>query len=351
VYIVASSSSPVITPVKADSGRRGLRSVFRYDDGIIPNLLALAYILGGYAGGWVFLFSRSPWIWMAGVLLVAHSMIISAYFFHELVHHTIFRSSRVNRRMMVIISWINGSCLANLPRTEKKHLAHHFQKADVVSFDFRQWLTQHPAARRLVISLEWLYIPAVELLMRGAMISQPWSEHSPHRYRVLGVLAIRTVGWLAVLAWYWPAALGYILAGYLFITVLRFVDAFQHTYEPIVAHPNGPAPTIPPRDPAYEEENTYSNLLSHRFPVLNLLTLNFVYHNVHHALPGLPWHRLRHYHETQYLAQHGKTRILPLSAQLRWYHRYRVQRVLASDYGDLTQGFIGAVAVSFLTVM
>ena len=42
----------------------------------------------------------------------------------------------------------------------------------------------------------------------------------------------------------------------------------------------------PARDRDYEEHNTYSNLLSQRFPVFNLLVLNFCYHNVHHHKPS-----------------------------------------------------------------
>ena len=45
-------------------------------------------------------------------------------------------------------------------------------------------------------------------------------------------------------------------------------------------------------DRQYEEDNTYSNLLSTRYPWLNLLVLNFCYHNVHHNKPSEPWYRL-----------------------------------------------------------
>ena len=39
------------------------------------------------------------------------------------------------------------------------------------------------------------------------------------------------------------------------------------------------------RDREYEQMNTYSNVTSLRHPWLNLLLLNFPYHNAHHEPP------------------------------------------------------------------
>ncbi len=345
-------ANPGSVPANSGNSRHGVfHQTFRYADGMVPNLVALMYIFIGYIGGWFLLFSPHFLLFGLGVVILAHSMVLSAYFFHELVHHTIFRASSTNKRMMVLLSWINGACLSHLPRSEKKHLAHHFQKADVISFDFRTWLDKHPSIRRAVILMEWAYIPAVEILMRGSMIAQPFSRSLSHRFRVLGVLIIRMGLWVGVLWWHFEAAIGYVLSSLLFITVLRFIDAFQHTYEPIVASPNEPAPEIPPRDRRYEEDNTYTNLLSYSWPALNLLTLNFVYHNVHHALPAMPWHRLRQYHETHYVQEANPSQILSFHQQLTWYHRYRVARAVSTDYGNVQNGFVGAVGVSFLTVV
>ncbi len=327
------------------------RKVFRFSDGVVPNTAVLIYIFAGYFSGWLLLFSRHMGFLILGIFLLAHSMIISAYFFHELVHHTIFRSQSTNVRMMAVMSWINGSCLSYLPRVEKKHLAHHFQKADIISFDFRAWLQKHLRLAKMVMLLEWAYFPAVEMLMRGVMIIQPFAQRLPHRHRVLTTLMIRGGLWLGILWWYWPAAVGYVLATLLFITVLRFVDAFQHTYEPIVAAPNAPPPDVPSRSKTYEQENTYTNLLSQKWPVLNLLVLNFVYHNVHHAMPSMPWHQLRQYHDHHYIKEAKPSQILPFCQQLIWYHRYRIARAVSSKYGNLESGLVGAVGVSFLTVL
>jgi hypothetical protein len=91
-----------------------------------------------------------------------------------------------------------------------------------------------------------------------------------------------------------PVALAlYVVAYLLFVLAARFADAFHHTFELMVvdnyAHAYGPPAGF---DRAYEDANTFSNLLSRRWPLLNLLVLNFSYHNAHHVKPGIPWHRL-----------------------------------------------------------
>jgi fatty acid desaturase len=56
----------------------------------------------------------------------------------------------------------------------------------------------------------------------------------------------------------------------------------------------------PRRDLRYEYENTYSNLIAERWGWMNLLVLNFPYHNAHHVRPGAPWYRLPRLHRSLY---------------------------------------------------
>ncbi len=44
------------------------------------------------------------------------------------------------------------------------------------------------------------------------------------------------------------------------ITVLRFMDAFQHTYEVFEV-----GSALPDRNRAYEQENTFTTLISRRY--------------------------------------------------------------------------------------
>jgi fatty acid desaturase len=151
------------------------------------------------------------------------------------------------------------------------------------------------------------------------------------------------------------AVLLYALAYLLFLTVLRFMDAFQHTYEVFASHSLEAAIADPKRDLRYEYENTYSNLVAERWWPMNVLVLNFPYHNAHHVRPGVPWHRLRKLHRSLYGEKDGQ--VIPCRALLASYHRHRVSRVLSDSYGTVGQSgnradaFLGAVGVSFLTAV
>jgi fatty acid desaturase len=116
-----------------------------------------------------------------------------------------------------------------------------------------------------------------------------------------------------------------------------------------------PAPADPRRERHYEHANTYSNVLSVRFPWLNLLVLNFPYHNAHHVRPAVPWYELPALHRSLY--GDADRQVIPSRTLLAGYHRHRVARVFADSYGAVaadgarTRIFIGAVGVSFLTAV
>jgi fatty acid desaturase len=115
---------------------------------------------------------------------------------------------------------------------------------------------------------------------------------------------------------------------------------------------------VPPelvRDRAYEHANTYSNVLSLSHPVLDLLTLNFAFHNAHHARPAVPWYDLPALHAKLY--DEDRTQVLPAMALFGTWHKNRLKRVTNPDYGfvapqgDRAAKFVGAVGVSFLTAV
>jgi fatty acid desaturase len=134
---------------------------------------------------------------------------------------------------------------------------------------------------------------------------------------------------------------------------MRFMDTHQHTYEIFETLEGARGPEAKRFDAAFEQRNTYSNLVSRRHPWLNLLVLNFGYHNAHHARPTAPWYRLPALHRELYGDDIGP--VLPFGNLLRAYHRYRVPRMLNADPSDLDvrrdggAGFIGVDGVSFLT--
>jgi fatty acid desaturase len=330
---------------------------FRYPDAVVPNVLAIAYTVLGWPLG-VWLLTRPEATLNAlGVLLTAHALVYSGYLLHDCAHHAIFTTAAANDRLGVLMSCVNGACVAHYQRLKKKHLRHHADRLDVVTFDYRAALERAPAwGRRTVLALEWAYVPAVELLMRWMVIVAPFRFGTRRdQVRVVSLLLLR-VALFGALALYSPkAVLLYALAYLIFLQVLRFMDAFQHTYEVFVSTALTPAPVDPRRDRRYEYEHTYSNLVAERWWWLNLLVLNFTYHNVHHLRPGEPWYRLPRLHRKVYGERDAQ--VISCGELIATYHRNRVRRVLARDYGSVARegqrasGFLGAVGVSFLTAM
>jgi fatty acid desaturase len=322
-----------------------------------PNTLVILYTFLGWGLG-VWLLTSGHWMLnVAGVLLTAHALIFSGYLIHECVHHSIFEGLRPNDRLGLLLSWLNGACLADYQRLKKKHLRHHTDRLDVVTFDYRAALGATPRwIRHSVLALEWAYVPVIEILMRGMIIAYPFRYgNAAARIRLLLLLAVRVAFFTALATISVKAVLLYALSYLLFLHVLRFLDAFQHTYEVFPSHSLAPAPADPRRTRRYEYENTYSNLLSERWSWLNLLVLNFPYHNAHHERAGESWYRLPALHQSLY----GKKdqQVVTCRALARSYHRHRVSRVLAEDYGSVAadgeraSGFLGAVGVSFLTAV
>jgi len=168
-------------------------AVMRYKDGLLPNLLALAYIVTSYGFGWLLLFSQHYAFNAIGLLLVAHGMVIAAYLLHECAHNTLFKSPRHNAWLGEALAWINGACYGSFDNIRDKHFRHHVDKADVVAFDYRSRLARHPLALKIIQALEWAYIPAVEILMHALVLVLPFTlpGRRQRRARILLVLAIR----------------------------------------------------------------------------------------------------------------------------------------------------------------
>lgn len=333
---------------------------FKFPDGRLPNLLAFAWVIGGWLAGFWLITRSNPTANVVGVLLLAHAMIIAAYLVHECAHNTLFDSNAANAACGKALLWLCGGCYATYEDIRHKHFRHHVDRADVVSFDYRPRLARHPRAVKVLETLEWFYIPAFEFLSHLMILVLPFTYEPRYarRQHVLIVLAIR-LPLFALLVWYAPRVLLlYPLSYALMLHVLRFMDAFQHTYE-VDDRLDAPRPASPPHDAAYEHRNTFTNLHATRWPWLNLFTLNFGYHNVHHDKPNQPWHRLPALQQAHYGSGDDPTgQSLPFANQLYAYHRFRASRLLHADPADagiekipLAQrgrSFVGVDGVSFL---
>jgi fatty acid desaturase len=325
--------------------------------GAWPHAVMIGYTLGGWGLG-VWLLTRPEILLnVVGVLLTAHTLICSGYMIHECAHQTVFARIVSNDRLGILMSWLNGACLADYQRLKMKHLRHHTDRLDVVTFDYRAVLKRAPVwVRRSVLGLEWAYIPFVELLMRAMIVVAPFRHGTVRaRVRTVSLLMVRVVFWCALALVSVKALLLYAIAYLIFVHVLRFMDAFQHTYEVFPSQSLTAAPPDPRRTRRYEYENTYSNLVAIRWPWLNLLVLNFPYHNAHHTKTGVSWYELPALHRELYGTHDPQ--VIPCRDLIVNYHRHRVARVLAEDYGsvgggeDRANGFLGAVGVSFLTAV
>jgi fatty acid desaturase len=336
-------------------------TAFKTTESVLPNSLAFSFTILGYALGVFMLFSDYWLINVAGVLLTAQALIISAYLLHEFSHWSIFKTPESNRRWGILMSWINGSCYSTFEEIRSKHMHHHVDRADVLSFNVQHLMRDMPSfARNLIKILEWAYIPALEILMHFLVIILPFVLPEWHykRPRLLTILLIRLplfalMAWLSLKAW-----LLYLLAYCIMLTALRFADAFQHTYDVFLdselAKAGGKINDGKLRDRAYEQANTYSNLTSISQPWLNLIFLNFPYHNAHHEKPVAPWFQLPQLHQ-QLFGDSTLLPVIPMSKLLKAYHQHRVKRLQSDDYGvlsnDSADAFIGAAGVSFLTAL
>ncbi len=330
--------------------------LFRDREAAAANLSVLLWTSTGWLASFALMAADSVALNVLGTLLCVHTMILGAYLVHEAAHQTLFALPRANAAAGETMSFIAGSSYASFERIRHMHIRHHVERADLTCFDFLGLLRRRPAVLRALQMLEWAYVPASELLMHGQVMFRPVFVPSqrPHLRRSAAMLALRGALLVALAWWSLKAFALYCLATLLVLHVLNFFDAFHHTYAQFFVAPDQPLPPVE-HERAYEQANTYSNLISVRHPWLNLLTLNFGYHNAHHHRASLPWYRLPTLHRSLYGG--GTPAVMPLRELVRTWHANRVRRVFADDYGKFGEGpgradgFVGAHGVSFLTLV
>ncbi|MGB5512182.1 MAG: fatty acid desaturase [Woeseiaceae bacterium] len=322
--------------------------------------VATVYAVVGYGFGFVGLLQEAVWVNAVATVLLAHAMTIAAYLIHECGHNLVFVNSRHNAMLGRAMSWLCGAAYGTYDDIRYKHFRHHVDNDDVVWFDYDEFFEKHPFITAVTRWLEWLYIPAHDLIMHVIMVFTSFviPQRRKQRTRNVTVIIIRGSLFLMLALIAPKAAVLYIVAYLLMMHVLRFMDSVQHDYpyhttlfEPSAAPHKG--------DKEWEQEHTFSNPVSLRFPWLNWLTLNFGYHNAHHANMNLPFFRLPQLHFE--LTGNDPQRVVPFRAQLKLYHRNRVARIYNPQPDDYPQGHeylrtaqtgvgpIGGNAASFLT--
>ncbi len=235
--------------------------------GSFPDFLALVATGAAWLGSFPLMAQPSLVLELLGFWLCAHAMVLAAYLVHEAAHQTLFASPRANHWTGEVMNFVAGTAYAAFERIRHMHIRHHVERVDLTCFDPKELIRGHPALRRLLEALEWAYIPSVEVLMRLQLICRPVFVASQRRHlpRAAGMLLLR-VGLLSLLGLYSPkAVLLYGLAVLLQMRALNFFDAFHHTFEQYRVLPEDPIP-LNGRSRAYEQANTYSNLISTRSP-------------------------------------------------------------------------------------
>jgi len=331
-------------------------SLFRDREAALANTAVLLWVSLGWLLSFILMGAGSIALNVVGVLLCAHAMILAAYLVHEAAHQTLFAARSANFAVGETMSFITGSCYASFERIRHMHIRHHMERADLTCFDFKGLMQRNPRLKRLLEITEWCYVPATEVLMHLQVIWRPFFVPSQRRHlpRVVLVLLVRGGLLVGLGVWSMKALLLYCVAYGLLLHVLNFFDAFHHTFEQFFVEADQPVP-LQARDRNYEQVHTYSNVISRRYGWLNLLNLNFGYHNAHHQRASVPWYRLPAYHRSLYGVE--VPAVMPLTELLRSWHRHRVRRVASDDYGvpgsgpGRADGFVGAHGVSFLTVV
>ena len=334
-------------------------SVLKEPEGFWFHGGAVTYATAGYLFGLVGLLHYSWVINGLSTLLLGHAMIIAAYVIHECAHNTIFAKNKHNGALGDFLTWICGVPYCTYEDIRHKHFRHHVDNGDIAWYVLRGFGKQHPHLLKLILFLEWFYIPAHEGVQHVLMCYAPFIITQRHSQRVrCVVITVARLGLYAALVYVnWTAALLYLVAYAIMIHTLRFMDGLQHDYgaEPVMY-----TDTIMPRrgDTVWEQEHTYTNLHSLKFPLFNWFTLNFGYHNAHHHRPTAPWYRLPALHKS--LTDNNPERVIPLGAQLEMYHRHRVDRIrergpapsgdeflLAAQRGQVQGGNGASFLVSF----
>lgn len=317
------------------------------------NVAAISYALAGYLGGISLILWGSLWLNALGVILLTHSLVISAYLAHEFMHGTMFASKQANAIAGNIMLWITGGCYAKFSDLMRLHIAHHVNRVDFCRFDLEEFLATLPTPlRSLLLALEWCYFPSLAFLTRIRSMFAPFylGDRLNERLRVSLIFLIRAtlfgvLGWISL-----KALVLYFVSFISMIHILRFVDAFQHTYEVFAVGSD-----IPKRDRAHEQANTFSNVISLRYEWLNLLLLNFGYHNAHHELMKCPWYSLPELDKELYTGD--EIHYITLPELIGNYHRFRLSRIYSGQGSAVDeQGnrqletFYGGTEVSFLVL-
>eukprot|EP00977_Amphora_coffeiformis_P009840 scaffold2257_cov169-Amphora_coffeaeformis.AAC.18 len=297
------------------------------------------------------------------IFLAAHGRVVAAYLVHDAAHSSVFvEPSGGNQAFGTVCLWLAGCPYGNFRHLRKLHIMHHKDITDAGDYDFRPLLRRNKVVLWIVYVLERIHVPAIESITHvrtalhpiycGSDIPYTCTEDRRQSARI-GTLVLCVFYWFL---WQKGALLPHLIAGAWTLQFLAMNDAFQHTYG-VEDLTNEYEPGPKSRTAKDEEENTYTTLISKEWGWLNLLALNFGFHNAHHSKPMVPWYALPEWHNKLYGGME-MSQLLTLQELAKPWHVHQYSRLVEDQYGvvrspgtpNRTDGFYGASGVSFLTV-
>ena len=296
--------------------------------------LAAVGIVALYAGGLCCIVQ--PGIVPAfGIILLSEAMILVWYLSHEAAHYLAFRRKGSNMFLGAMLSWPIGTAYFPFEEYRLNHIRHHVEKIDIIGFNVQEFINKlSPFWREALTVAEGVYIPAIFFIVKIQGIVDVFKSKGADRRRAIIAGFGYGLFFLAIICASPAAIVWMFIAVLIRIHCIRLVDAFQHTYDQIPQ--DG---TVEKRSRQYEQNNTFSFPVFKKSPSLNVIFLNFGYHNAHHAAPGCPWYRLPKADSILAEGLNDMNSSTPYSRApqigfweiLSNYHRHRIDRLIKYD--------------------
>ncbi|CAF0824798.1 unnamed protein product [Adineta ricciae] len=291
------------------------------------NVVIVTYMMGGYVAAlYLIMCTNSLMTLIAATILLMHTMIVALTLTHECSHSCIAQSTWLNHVVGEITLVISGALYVPFTELQRQHNEHHAVQVGIDSYQVSHILSTWPRwLQILILPLEACYIPVLSFISWWRTLIVPLYVHKYQhlRKRIVIVFVLRHTFFYTMWCIRPTSLVCYFAAHVLFIDVMRVYDAYHHTFQ-IVSRG-----TLPPKhDFDYEQQTTYStvfgrNTLTRR--MLDMIFLNYGYHNAHHRYPRVPWHRLQELDAIMYPKSNGH--VIRLPAALKEYHRRRIDRI------------------------
>lgn len=308
---------------------------------LLPNAILVPSIFLFYGIGIYLSISREHiWTLPLSTIMLSVALLWAWYLSHDCAHLSVLKTKKANDFLGEILSLISGVSYSEFSAYRNDHFRHHSEKIDLVGLDIKKCFKRMgKVTRRALIFLESIYIPVFFFFIKYASIGEIVRHDA--KAKKLRVLASLVVSWSFYITLFCIskfALIPFFFAICIRINVVRFVDAFQHSYnqiDPISRNTNT-------RDRDYEFANTFSVPVAKRFCWLNLIILNFGFHGAHYVAPICPWYLLpklnnlilKNLHSDQ--SQSGAWREwgTSLTALTKNYHKYRIKRIFSKSEGN-----------------